>query len=109
MGYSLIHSRDWQTQARKAATIMFIAGWNMPGYLPDSDPVEFETRDEAVSYLSDTIERFWDDEYQAAYDDDIHAELEEIANRWTGVAEALNYQDGSVTGDDSLVFWIERI
>jgi hypothetical protein len=29
----------------------FTAGWNMPGYLPETDPVEFDTDSEALDYI----------------------------------------------------------
>jgi hypothetical protein len=31
----------------------FAAGWNMPGYMPDSDPQEFDDEDEALEYIKD--------------------------------------------------------
>jgi len=37
------------------------AGWNMPGYLPESDPVSFDTWHEAHAYVVDSLERAWDD------------------------------------------------
>ena len=30
---------------------LFAAGWNMPGYLPDSEPSTFETFDEALEFI----------------------------------------------------------
>lgn len=34
---------------------MYSAGWNMPGYLPDSDPTIFLDADDAFDYLIDEI------------------------------------------------------
>lgn len=33
----------------------FTAYWNVPGYLPDVEPVDFDTKDEALRYLADEI------------------------------------------------------
>ena len=37
----------------KACKPKFVAGWNMPGYLPDAEPVEFDDPDEAMEYVRD--------------------------------------------------------
>ena len=34
-------------------TDRFVAGWNIPGYLPDSDPAEFDDADDALEYIKD--------------------------------------------------------
>ena len=39
------------------------AYWNIPGYLPDYEPLEFDTRDEALRYLADEILNWWGDFY----------------------------------------------
>ena len=87
----------------------YIAGWNMPGYMPESEPEEFDTAREAVQYLLDTVERFWDSDADVP-------NLEADA-RWLGIHTALHNALTSTedledfagdTGDMSLVFWIER-
>ena len=52
----------------------FVAGCNMPGYLPDSEPDLFDTSEEAMAYIrdlmrdaADTDDR-WSDEDIAAID-----------------------------------------
>jgi hypothetical protein len=41
----------------------FIAGWNTPGYLPDMDPMDFDTSEEALEFLRDAcVQHFEDDE-----------------------------------------------
>jgi hypothetical protein len=37
------------------------AGWNMPGYLPESEPVAFDTWAEAHAYIVGAVERAWDE------------------------------------------------
>lgn len=32
---------------------VYAAGWNLPGYLPDSPPALFESEDEANAYIKD--------------------------------------------------------
>lgn len=34
---------------------MFVAGWNIPGYLPDYPPEEFDTFESAFEYISDAV------------------------------------------------------
>lgn len=38
----------------------WIAGYNMPGYLPETDPESFFTWDAAVEYLKETVQRWYD-------------------------------------------------
>jgi hypothetical protein len=38
----------------------FSAGWNLTGYLCETDPVVFAEFSEAQSYLSHEIDRWWD-------------------------------------------------
>ena len=33
------------------------AGWNMPGYLPDSEPAEFDNAEDAKQYIIETVKR----------------------------------------------------
>ena len=41
----------------------FTAYWNMPGYLPDVEPVDFDTKEDALAYLENEISLWWDDPY----------------------------------------------
>ena len=36
-------------------SIKYVAGWNMPGYLPETDPQEFDNLAEAREYIVDEI------------------------------------------------------
>ena len=40
----------------------FTAYWNIPGYLPDVEPVDFDTEDEALRYLADEIRLVFDEQ-----------------------------------------------
>ncbi len=39
----------------KAKEGHYVAGWNMPGYMPDSEPASFEAADDARSYIADAM------------------------------------------------------
>lgn len=47
-------------------TTTYLAGWNLPGYLPTTPPEEFETLQEAVEYLRQTVERWQDEDWEEA-------------------------------------------
>jgi hypothetical protein len=75
----------------------------MPGYLPETDPVEFETFADAKEYLLDTMNRFSDSDY------DVMDEVT-VAETWDGIIDDLTHaigdEWGDITGDDRLSFWI---
>ena len=82
---------------------LYVAGWNMPGYLPDTDPAVFQTEDDATSYLVREIDLFWDEDYLAG-------ESHEVAdNRWMDIHASLLYETAPYNvqnGDGSLTFWV---
>lgn len=41
-------------------TVHYVAGWNLPGYLPMSDPEAFETFEEATAFLVEILNRLAD-------------------------------------------------
>ena len=43
---------------------MWVAGWNMPGYLPDDDVHEFDTWAEAKEFMREELARMEDDPRQ---------------------------------------------
>lgn len=38
------------------SSVKFVSGFNMPGYLPDSDPHDFEDFDEAKAHIVELLE-----------------------------------------------------
>jgi hypothetical protein len=62
----------------------FVAGWNMPGYMPDSEPAEFDDADDALEYLKDTAKQFAEQDADGMgwSDADLNAALKEI-DTWT--------------------------
>ncbi len=67
----------------KACKPKFVAGWNMPGYMPDCEPVEFDDADDARQYIIDAIKLAED-----------QAETEEQAEELAAFAEEVNLQRG---------------
>lgn len=83
---------------------LYVAGWNVPGYLPESEPAIFDNETGAIRYLSDTVDRFWDDDY--AREDESH---EDADNRWADVFSNLPYETAPfniANNDHSLTFWV---
>ena len=80
--------------------VLYIAGWNMPGYLPETDPVIFDNETDAIRYLSDAVDRFWDDDYAAT---------DYASEKWADVQSNLPYETAPfniVNNDCSLTFWV---
>lgn len=46
----------------------WVAGWNMPGYLPEMEPAIFDTEEEAFNFIAEARMSFYDDMGQY-YDD----------------------------------------
>lgn len=102
--------------------VRWVAGWNMPGYLPESDPELFTEWKDARAYLTETIDRFWDEDYDGIgaptmmadpsdKENAIRAARGVIDARWLPVHTQLPLatEDESfimMTGDENLVFWI---
>lgn len=91
---------DCAGAGHEASTLNYRAGWNMPGYLPESDPVVFDTFADAVAYLDGELARI--DEYG---DDDADA---------IDAGAARNYFAGCLVTDERrstevghTVYWIE--
>ena len=72
----------------------FHAGWNMPGYLPETEPEAFQTLDSAYEYLYETLEQWIESDAMADFDnaDDL-AEASTIA-----AEEILNRGDDYIDG-----------
>jgi len=66
----------------------YVAGTNMPGYLPDSEPVEFETFAEAKAYIVAEILRnaeYAETDEQAAKLEAFAKEVEEQTSEFAGI------------------------
>lgn len=100
-------------------TKKYVAGWNVPGFMPEMEPQVFDSAKEAVDFLSENVELFWDQDYDASYGLDtvenqtkaklysdekwlpVHTDLHNGAS----TSEALD----SYTSDQSLVFWFHQV
>ena len=87
----------------RSDSTLYVAGWNMPGYFPETDPIVFETESEATRYLIDEIDRMWDEDYTG------DESRETIDARWLVVHPSLQYETAPYSvqnGDGSLTFWV---
>ena len=96
----VIYARDVMARVeelREQRTPRFVAGWNMPGYMPESEPAEFADADDAKSYIVESIKNAEDS-----------AENEEHAEALAGFAEDINLENDefSVHGPDGFVYWV---
>ena len=81
--------------------MFYVAGWNIPGCLPESDPAIFDNETDAIRYLSDTVDRFWDED--AELDKDL------ADKKWADVYSNLPYETAPFSicnNDRSLTFWV---
>ena len=89
----------------------FTAGWNMPGYLPETNPAYFETFGEAKWYLVDIMESFDDSDAMISNEDDAsnfpdnYSAL--LANIKVWASPRVSDSWGGYTADQRLYFWID--
>lgn len=48
--------------------IIWSAGWNMPGYLPETEPCPFKSRPDAMAYMVGELHRIGDTDLAVAED-----------------------------------------
>lgn len=80
----------------------YVACWNMPGYLPEAEPAEFETFDEAKRYIIDELKEQEDRHGGELEDEDSAATL-------CFAAEEANLESGPFeTGEmpDGYTYWV---
>ena len=86
--------------------VLYIAGWNVPGCLPVSNPAIFDNETDAIRYLSDTVDRFWDEDYAGDTTPDARNAADE---KWLDVFSNLRYETAPFNirnNDGSLTFWV---
>jgi hypothetical protein len=93
----------------KAAAGHWVAGWNMPGYMPDSEPSAFDTCDEARDYIAEQLQRCADDE-----DDTSEEYVPGTIEAYEGTAKELREMIGDKDSDYGRTicrfhFWITHI
>jgi len=57
---------------------MWVVTWNQPGYLPEGDPIECDTYEDAVDALREEIERYADEMSEDLPEDHSNADVDEI-------------------------------
>lgn len=93
-------------EAAEAAKTKWLAGWNMPGYLPESDPALFDDWQDAHGYIYDAIDRFWDDDYGLSSGESVDTIWLEIHTQLATLPYGEPFS--LVNGDQSLVFWVQQ-
>ncbi|CAN5521338.1 hypothetical protein BH24ACT5_BH24ACT5_00250 [soil metagenome] len=78
------------------ATPTYVVGWNMPGYLPDGEPIECETVEDALYALRDVLGT----EADCSIDD-------EDCAAWLDLVDAVDDGETLVHGPDGYAYWIE--
>lgn len=64
-----INTRE-MAEAYMDGIVAYSVGWNMPDYMPDSDPAVFLNRDDAVVSLSETMEEHAEELRESSGDDE---------------------------------------
>lgn len=85
----------------------FVAGWNVPGYLPDSDPCEKDSWESCRDYLVWELERWedTDDETSAKTHAEYDAAIAVLIAAKPGEAFAYIIDDGRA----GVCVWIESV
>ena len=92
--------------AAEPAGVLYVAGWNTPGCLPEADPAIFDNETDAIRYLTDTIDQFWEEDYRI---DTTWTAWNEVDDKWVGVFSNLPYETAPFNicnNDGSLTFWV---
>lgn len=93
------YEMDWdrfEELKGKAAEGHWVAGYNMPGYMPDNEPAVFEDFGSAKRYIIDELKR-----------DEEQADTEEEAETICGFAEDVNLESGEFSAQcGNYVYWV---
>ncbi len=78
----------------------WVAGFNQPGYLPESDPEVFDNYLDAVEYLRDELATSTED-----YNED---EYEEAQNDFQAMLPAEHDKEWSWLAPDGYAYWVMK-
>lgn len=85
-------------ELREQRTPRFVAGLNMPGYMPDSDPAEFDNAEDAKRYIIEEIKR-----------SEEGAETEDEAETLAAFAEDVNLEGDEFSAQcGKYVYWVRE-
>lgn len=99
----IIDSRDVieRIEELEAMRKPWIAGWNMPGYMPDNEPASFESFEDAKAYIIETLKRFEDEDAETSEDN---------ATEYCHGAEEINLTSGTFSRQFcAYVFWASEV
>lgn len=82
-----------------ATNIKYVAGYNMAGFLPESDPVEFDSFDDAKDYLASELDLHAD--YMDTDDRDHADNIVDAVRDWIAPNE-IDVRDGNIVYE----YWI---
>ena len=80
----------------------YVAGWNMPGCLPEAEPAEFDSFDEAREYIQEEFRR---------RADDCDSDQDEEHDAYLSGEYDLDNRAGPFTTSEmpnGYVYWVER-
>ncbi|SAK95814.1 hypothetical protein AWB76_07202 [Caballeronia temeraria] len=86
----------------------WIAGWNMPGYMPDSDPSEFNTFSDACRYIADTLNDFYYQEEEGDEESEERAQEYLETEKTFSRAASIGDEDEMSERAGQYVFWVRE-
>lgn len=88
----------------------YVAGWNMCGYMPDAEPADFETFDDAKQYIIDELLEREAAEDETKNNSETDADRDAAENRATEyrhAAEFVNLESGAFSIQvNGFAFWV---
>jgi hypothetical protein len=100
---------------------MYVVGWNMPGYLPESDPETFDNYGDAAMHLIVTVHDWCEDDLQsvtwapteeqaflAARIEDRYGMVTDAIASSEGPSFAMAVPDVGYNDEKNIVVWIAR-
>lgn len=75
-------------------TLRFVAGWNMPGYMPDSEPASFDNAENARIYIADEMESEADN-IESDVENPDESDLEPITAEWSSRATCAQLREAA--------------
>ena len=87
---------------------LYSAGWNMPGYMPDSDPALFSTAKKARECLKETLARHADEDLEAM--EEGSEQYQALAGEYERAILSLSEGEGEFLGRvGQYVYWVSEV
>ena len=84
----------------------YVAGWNLPGCLPEMEPARFESEDTAKEFIKDELNQIEDEQIQVV------ARVQDVEEHFTDLVQWLQAQEAPLSFYDTvsgLSFWIDLV